>query len=948
MMFIDRHRLFSWILLVMAFCAPVSLRADAPRPATPGLEEGFRTPPEAARPWAYYWWVNGNVDTATIARDLAHMKEKGFGGLLLFDSRGYHDDHLPPPPPRMEFMSPEWRKLLRFTISEAARLGLQVSVNLSSSAGALGGPWPVGEDAPKKLVWAAREVQGGGHLVLQVNELSTRGWTQARDIALLAVRRDAKTRRAVDVVDLSNKIKEGRLDWDAPSGEWTLLRFAYAFIEGHLNDVDILDPDAVRRYFERMGRPMLQDAGPLAGGTLSHFYSVSWEGAIPTWSPRFEFDFQRMRGYSIRPWLPALAGMTVKTQEQTERFMRDFYATLGEGFRQHCYGVLKKLSNEASLQWHSESGGPWTRTIPSFGHADQLAFLGVNDMPQGEFWWPERGLTRPIAMAANIYGLPLAAVEAFTNMKPHWSDYPAVLKPCGDAAFCDGANHFIWHTFTASPPEFGKPGIEYFAGSHLNPNVTWFDQSGAFIQYLTRCQFMLRRGRPVVDVCTYVGDRPYLHWGRSRTWNEKSPLKMPAGYTFDLINTPALLERLSIKDGLLVLPGGMSYRMLVVDPENETIPPAALSKIAELARAGATVVLGRRPKRAPGLTDYPACDLQVARTALELWGVPGMASGKLPFGKGSLLRGVTMEAALKEQGIRPDCEGPWDYAHRREGDADIYFLKGTGAAEMTFRVQGKEPELWDPVSGERRDAVCWCAADGRTIVPLNLPENGSVFVVFRRPAESRRLDARAALEKGVEIAGRNGDSVILHRWVVDEQTLAGPWDVRFAPGWGAPEKAVFEKLIGWHNHSEAGIRHFSGTAKYLKEFELSEPQARGLARLELGDVRNIARVRLNGKDLGIIWTAPWRVELTGAVKPGRNALEIEVTNTWVNRLIGDAALPEEKRLTKTIARRPANDNSSRAFLKGYKADDLLAPSGLIGPVRLCFGTREERQLPAAP
>lgn len=933
MMLNGPHPWFAALLMILATALSAPLRAADARAASE-LEQGFLTPPDQAKPWAYYWWVNGNVDEATIKRDLEQMKRKGFGGLLLFDSRGYHDDHLPPPPPRMEFMSPEWRKLLRFTISEAARQGLQVSVNLSSSAGALGGPWPVGADAPKKLVWASRELQGGRRITGSLDELTTSGWTQAKDIALLAVRRDAKGKDAPakEILDLTDKVAAGRLDWQAPAGDWTLLRFAYDFIEGHLNDVDILDPQAVQRYFERMGRPMLEDAGPLAGPTLSHFYSVSWEGAIPTWSPGFEADFQRYSGYSIRPWLPALAGLTVQSREQTGRFMRDYYATLGGCFRDHCYATLKQLTNQAGLKWHSESGGPWTRTIPSFGFADQLAFLGRNDMPQGEFWWPERGMTRPVAMTAHIYGRPLAAVEAFTNMQPHWADYPAVLKPCGDAAFCDGANHFIWHTFTASPPEFGKPGIEYFAGSHLNPNVTWFEQSGAFIQYLARCQYLLRRGLPVVDVCAYVGDRPYLHWGRSKTWNEKSKLKLPEGYTFDLINTEALLERLSVKDGLLVLPDGMSYRMLALDPADETIPPAALAKIAELARAGATVVLGRRPERAPGLAGYPACDEQVRKAAADLWGSQPAA---------------TMAAALKAQAPLPDCSGPWDYAHRREGDADFYFLKGSGAAEITFRVQGKEPELWDPVTGAVRDAVCWrAAADGRTVLPLALPENGSVFVVFRRPAERRHLASASNLGENVEIAGRDGDRAVLHRWTADAQPLAGPWQVQFAPGWGAPESAVFDKLIPWNEHPDERIKYFSGSAVYRKEIELSESQARGLVRLDLGNVKNIARVRLNGKDLGIIWTAPWRVELTGAVKPGHNALEIEVTNTWVNRLIGDAALPEAKRLTKTIARRPVGDNSDKAPLKGYKADDPLAPSGLIGPVSLAFGKQELRELPA--
>ena len=353
-----------------------------------------------------------------------------------------------------------------------------------------------------------------------------------------------------------------------------------------------------------------------------------------------------------------LAGLTVKSRELSDRFLRDYYTTLAESFRDNCYGTLQALCHKAGLQWHSESGGPWTRTIPSFQFADQLAYLARNDMPQGEFWWPERSIARPIAMAAHIYGRPLAAAEAFTNMQPHWAEYPELLKPCADATFTDGVNHLVWHTFTASPPEFGKPGIEYFAGSHINSNVTWFPRAGAFISYLTRCQVMLRRGLPVVDVACYTSDRNYLHWGRNKTWYAKPALALPEGYTFDLLTTEVLIERLSVKDGRLVLPDGMSYRMLVVDLTDEDVPPAALRRIAELTRAGATIVLGRPPLRAPGLQDYPAADGQVRQAVAELWGGPGAASGTTPMGPGKLLRGVTMEESLKTQALLPRLRRP--------------------------------------------------------------------------------------------------------------------------------------------------------------------------------------------------------------------------------------------------------------------------------------------------
>jgi len=268
----------------------------------------------------------------------------------------------------------------------------------------------------------------------------------------------------------------------------------------------------------------------------------------------------------VRPYLPVLAGMTVTSREVSDRFLRDYNRALADCFMNHFYGKLRELSGRRGVKWHSESGGPWNRKQPTFSHADQLAFLGRNDMPQGEFWYQlpshhGKDFNRPIAMAAHIYGRPLAAVEAFTHMTYHWSVCPAMLKPRGDATFCDGINQFIWHTFTASPPEFGKPGIEYFAGSHLNPNVTWWEQAGPMLKYLARCQFMLRQGHSTVDVCCYVGDEPYLHWGRGEKWNAKPSMTLGPGHTYDLVNTEVLLDRLQAANGRLVLPDGMSYRV---------------------------------------------------------------------------------------------------------------------------------------------------------------------------------------------------------------------------------------------------------------------------------------------------------------------------------------------------------------------------------------------------
>ena len=972
----------------------------ASQPAEAGqLEAAFRQPLDSAKPWAYWWWLNANVTKESITRDLEAMKAKGLGGFLLFDVTAYGHQHVPAPPRRVEFMSPQWRELVKWAMAEASRLGLEMSMNLSTCGGALRAPWPTGQNAPKSLVWASADVRGPRRVTAQIPRLEG---PQSWDLAVLAVRvggqaesaqptapspsqeirwsNDPKTwqpavlkpgdQLASEVVDLTGRVGEqGRLVWDAPAGSWRLVRFLCTLQEDTESDVDMLDAKAVEEHFRRFGKAILEDAGPLAGKTLTHFYSVSWEGAIPTWTFGFDREFEKYRGYRLWPYLPVLAGMVVQSREVSERFLRDYSRTLSDCFLNNCYGKLSELCHREGLKWHSESGGPWRRDTALFSHADSLSFWGRNDMPQGEFWWPgkpaaDRSNARMAANAAHIYGRPLASIEAFTHMRLHWSAYPAALKPAADAAFCDGVNRFIWHTFSASPPEFGKPGIVYFAGTHLNPNVTWFEQAGPFLAYLARCQTLLQRGQFVADVCLYASDRNYATWTRAAKWNEFASLPVPPGYRYDRLSTEVLLARLSVKDGRLCLPDGMQYRVLLVDLEEEEVPAEAVRKIVELARQGATVVLGqRRPQHAPGLADYPSADEHVRRLAAELWG-DSSGPAERPLGQGKVICGVPLDQALLGEGIPPDLEGPWEFLHRRIGDADVYFVSGHGSSECTFRVCGKEPEFWDPKTGQIWGVVHYRQRDdGRTSVPVQLPESGSVFVVFRKPARQPHVVSVRDPAGGLEVAGRSDGAVRLRQWasgcwelqISDGRTMAvvrslpeplaldGSWEVRFAPGCGAPESVEFDSLIAWDTHPHPGIRHFSGTATYRKRFQLDAAQAKGLIRLQLGEVKHIARVRVNGKDAGIAWSSPWAVDLTGLAARGANELEIEVTNLWVNRLIGDAGLPPEQRLTRTNVLLEMGERQRRPY-QSYSAKDPLVTSGLLGPVRLEFGERHEVRL----
>jgi hypothetical protein len=538
----------------------------------------------------------------------------------------------------------------------------------------------------------------------------------------------------------------------------------------------------------------------------------------------------------------------------------------------------------------------------------------------GEFWYgtdimsqfnPWGNVIRSVASAAHVYGRPIVQAESFTAWT-HWREYPYALKPVGDEAFVAGLNRMVFHQYTHQPLLDMKPGWQYGAGTHFDRNITWWEQARAFFQYLARCQYLLQQGAFVADTLYFYGEG-VTKFVPSREYVRPS---LPQGYDFDAINSDVLLHRLSVLNGRLVLPGGLSYRVLAL-PEDAVMSPEVLRRVKELVAAGA-LVLGPKPQKAPGLMNYPQADDEVKKLTNEVWGnCDGKSVKERNLGQGRIIWGKSMREVLVGEGIAPDFEyrgrnkdASLDFIHRSTGGSEIYFVTNRKErqeqAECAFRISGKRPELWDPVTGETRPAEAFKQAGGRTTLPLEFAPYGSLFVIFRQP-----------ITRDV-----NGTAIRNSPVYSNSQELSGPWTVSFDPKWGGPEEAEFVQLVGWTKRPEEGIKYYSGTATYRKSFDL--PAAlRGSRRriaLDLGEVKYVAQVRLNGMDLGALWTKPFRVEITNAVKPSGNLLEIDVVNLWPNRIIGDAALPPERRFTRT--------NIS------YKKDDPLLESGLLGPVRL--------------
>jgi len=506
---------------------------------------------------------------------------------------------------------------------------------------------------------------------------------------------------------------------------------------------------------------------------------------------------------------------------------------------------------------------------------------------------------RGAASVAHIYGQNLVAAESLTSALVPWGFSPRTLKPIIDLEFALGVNRPVIHTSVHQPLTDKKPGLGLMIfGQYFNRNETWAEQAGPWVTYISRNAYLLQQGKFNADVAYFYGEEAPLAglYGEGSTL----PKDLPDGYGFDFVNSDVVLHQLSVANGVLETPSGMHYRVLYLGGSSRKMTLPVLRKLRDLVKAGA-VVLGERPAGSPSLADKPA---EFDAIADELWGKAA--------GKGKVISGKDANGALASLGVAPDFEcgktgegaNGVMFVHRHLPDAEIYFLSNRSenprTMDATFRVTGKRPELWHADSG-LTEPVSFHIENGRTTVPLEMEGNGSVFVVFRQSAS----------EPAGTVAARQETNVA---------TLDGGWDVRFAPNLGAPEKITLDRLVSWTDNPDPGVRYFSGTAAYLKSFEVPGKWLNGGRHLmlDLGDLRELAEVSVNGHSVGIAWHPPYRVDVTDAVKSGTNTLEIKVTNLWVNRLIGDQQ-PGATKYTFTV-------------MPTYKADAPLRPSGLLGPV----------------
>ncbi len=756
------------------------------------------------------------------------------------------------------------------------------------------------------------------------------------------------------IVDLTGRLApDGTLTWTVPDGEWTVMRLGMrntgagsrpAPIPGWGFEADKLSADAMAAHLDAYLGPIFArlgfDQARTAPGGIKGLHIDSWEMGAQNWTDGFQAEFTTRRGYDPQPYLPCYAGVLVGDRETSERFLWDVRLTVQELIVANHIGFTKAFAHRHGLPLSLE---PYDMTP-----AADLELALAADLPMCEFWGRGFGpdtiySVAETTSAAHLLGQPVVPAESFTSHLDGWRQYPGSVKGQTDWAFAAGVNKLMFHTFCHQPlPDGVRPGMTFGPyGSHWDRNQTWWPLSDAYHRYVARCSLLLRQGRPVADILylTPEGAPQVFYPPASAYVVADSGLPDRRGHNVDAC-PPGWLSQARVDHGEIVFPGGVRYRVLVL-PQLATMTPGLLRVVRDLVAAGATV-LGQPPRQSASLADQGAGDAAVRQLADELWGsgpTPATLTVR-PFGDGRIAWGGSVadgelypayELSADLVGLPEDfaSDGPIRYTHRVLDDGrDLYFVANRtaapAAADCCFRVGGRAATLWHPVTGERYALPeARLAPDGRPVLHLGFAPNESYFVLFE---PGRSVDRPLP-----------GDPCQV-------MELTGPWEVQFDPAWGGPDRPVrFDVLSDWTTNADDGIRHYSGAAIYRETFDLPQgvgQGGQGRLWLDLGAVGALAKVTLNGQELGVVWTAPWRVDITTAARTSGNQLEIEVVNLWINRIIGDQRLPEDgihdgrwpEWLTGDVPRTSGRYTYATAL--HHQAGDPLVPSGLFGPVTL--------------
>ncbi len=746
------------------------------------------------------------------------------------------------------------------------------------------------------------------HSINRINHAEEKaGFAAPADLALYDTPDETAVVSLEDVIDISDKVSNGHLTWDVPAGNWKIVRYGYSQT-GHMNnpappeatgfEVDKMDPIAVRAYMDHYLGMYVDASNDQLGKVVKYIMTDSYESEQENWTPAMEEEFEQRNGYSLRPWMPVLMGYIVNSAEESEKFLRDWRRTLGSMVTDNLYNLLTDILKERGMGRYTESHENGRVYL-----VDGMEVKAKADVPMAAAWMPNntgastppmsRADIREAASVAHIYGQNLVAGESLTAPGGEGRSYayhPANLKATADMEMASGLNRFVIHTSVHQPLDEKAPGLGLGPiGQWFNRLDNWSGSAWAWMDYMARSCYMLQQGHFVADIVYYYGEDNNI----TGLFGAEQPA-FPLGYNYDYINSDALLNLLTFKNDRLVTPSGMSYRMLVLDPNVKRLPLDVLKKIAELAKAGA-VICGAKPELPGRLTD----DVDEFNNIVhEIWG------GNLK----NVYLTSDMKNVLDKIGVKQDVSMSDDlrFVHRHTNSADIYWINNpegpAKTVELSFRVKGKHPEIWHPETGNREEVTYRTEGD-RTVVKVNMVENDALFVVFNGPAQQDAVTLPELQE-----------STLL--------TINTPWNVAFQEKRGAPATAQFNQLINLADSEVEGIKYFSGVATYTNHFTLTEDQLQSdKLMLDLGKVGVMAEVLMNGQNVGLRWKAPFCLDIKDAAKAGENTIEVRVTNLWINRLIGDSMPGVTEKVTW----------SQYPF---YYPTSTMSPSGLMGPVQI--------------
>jgi len=989
----------------MILCMATICFSTLPLKAQEHISKSFFTiPPSSAKPNVYWYFLDDQITKEGITKDLEQMKKVGIGGALMFNICKCNHDYnnndggsINFVQPGVKYLSPAWYQMVKHAADESNRLGLEFGIHNCPGWSSSGGPWITPELAMQAVTTSTTLVTGSTHFSAILAKPPTGlGYFKLNnywDIAVLAFptpqnylinnwrakagyTRDANIKEDTtvlnpemiiplkSVIDLTSKMSSsGLLTWEVPPGQWTIMRIGYT-PTGTTNSVpatggqglecDKLNHTAVQANWNGLVQNIINTTG---AGAVKVVHIDSYEVGCQNWTPNFRQQFRNRRGYDMTPYLPVMSGHVVGSLEISERFLWDVRRTIGDLINDEYYGFMATLAHQNGMLLSAEPYGS--------GGFRNVSAGGKLDIPMGEFWTRTGRFTqlnsrvRDAASSAHLYGKRIVASEAFTSdftdSGSAWKAHPYSLKQLGDLAFCTGVNRFTLHVYCHQPlinPSRPGPGYSVRGyGVQFGWTNTWWNQSAAWLRYIGRCQYMLQKGLSVTDVLRFCGE------------DTPSQGSYVEGVSYDVCDADAIINRMSVKNGRIVLPDGMSYKVLILE-RSESMTYELLHKISELVADGA-IIIGKKPTRSPGLQDYPACDLTVQTLAKKMWGnIDGNIIKSHAYGAGKIYYNETIENVLAKLTL-PDFQITGGdqitnikYTHRRTNDAEIYFLSNQHERFETinavFRVTGKTPELWYPETGKTVKCPLYKENAGQTTLTLMLDPFESVFVVFRAADASRRISSITRNDQPItqfmagsfslnkhpvaEVSIGTGGALKLIAWdpglykldsihvnissLPPAIILNGPWQVSFPPKLGAPASSVFKTLASWTVNTDNGIKYFSGTATYKKEMIIPQEMigSNKAVYLDLGDVKNIAEVEVNGISFGTLWKPPFRVDITSALKTGVNTLQIKVTNNWPNRLIGDKVLGQAI--------------TWKTWNLFYTSASPLFVSGLLGPVQL--------------